>query len=183
MQRPFLIGSSIYLRALEPSEAAAVAPWFNDNEVIRFTTRHRPLTTVEEEEFLRRNLGSATEVIFAIVLKEADRLIGVTGLHRIDHQSRNASFGIMIGEKDAWNQGHGAEATRLMVQYAFDTLNLHRVGLNVHEFNARGLRVYEKVGFQPEGRLRQDQFREGRYWDTIVMGILRDEWRALRASE
>jgi RimJ/RimL family protein N-acetyltransferase len=52
-----------------------------------------------------------------------------------------------------------------------------RVWLEVYEYNKRGLRVYENVGFRVEGRLRQDTFREGRYWDTILMGILREEWQ------
>jgi RimJ/RimL family protein N-acetyltransferase len=178
MHHAYLIGKAIYLRPLEPSEAPAVAPWFNDQEVIRFTTRWRPLTVVEEEEYIRKHLGSEAAVMFAIALKESDRLIGVTGLHQIDSRNRVASFGILIGEKDAWNEGHGTEATRLVVQYAFDTVNLHRVWLHVSEFNPRGVRAYEKAGFRHEGRLRQDHFREGRYWDTLVMGVLRDEWRS-----
>ena len=68
--------------------------------------------------------------------------------------------------------------------YAFRTLNLNRIWLHVFEFNERALRAYEKVGFVREGVLRQDVFREGRYWNTVVMGILRDEWLpAVRASD
>ena len=63
--------------------------------------------------------------------------------------------------------------TRLMVGHAFETMNLNRVWLHVYEFNEAGGRAYEKVGFHKEGVLRQDVYREGRYWDTIVMGIQR----------
>jgi RimJ/RimL family protein N-acetyltransferase len=56
-------------------------------------------------------------------------------------------------------------------------LNLHRVWLHVYEFNPRAVRVYEKVGFRHEGRLRQAIFHDGRYWDTLVMGLLHAEWR------
>ena len=96
----------------------------------------------------------------------------------MDVRCRHAAFGITIGCKDAWGKGHGTEATRLVVGHAFQVLNLNRVWLYVYEFNPRGIRVYEKVGFRTEGRLRQDAFRDGRYWDTIVMGLLRDEWEA-----
>jgi RimJ/RimL family protein N-acetyltransferase len=86
----------------------------------------------------------------------------------------------MLGEPEEWGKGYGSEATRLVLRYAFETLNLNRVWLHVYEYNERGLRAYEKAGFRREGRLRQEMFRDGRYWDTIVMGILRDEWLAAR---
>src|SRR5262249_47639304 len=115
-----------------------------------------------------------------IAVRATDALVGVTGLHQTDLRNRHASFGIVIGEKEAWGRGYGTEATALLVRHAFETLNLNRVWLHVFEDNERGIRAYEKVGFQKEGRLRQDTFREGRYWDTFVMGILREEWQASR---
>jgi [ribosomal protein S5]-alanine N-acetyltransferase len=74
------------------------------------------------------------------------------------------------------SKGYGSEATRLLVRHGFETLNLHRIWLHVYEYNERGIRAYERVGFQREGVLRQDRFYEGRYWNTLVMGILREEW-------
>ena len=115
-----------------------------------------------------------------IVAREGDVPLGMTGLHKIDPRHRHAEFGIMLGDPDRWGQGHGSEATRLMVRYGFETLNLHRIWLHVYEDNARGIRAYEKAGFRKEGVLRQDCFREGRYWDTIVMGLLREEWPGKR---
>ena len=70
------------------------------------------------------------------------------------------------------------EATRLITGYAFETLNLNRVALRVYEDNERGVKAYEKVGFKREGVLRQDIYREGRYWNTFLMSILREEWTA-----
>src|SRR5262249_50692365 len=106
-----------------------------------------------------------------------DLLIGAAGLHDIDLRNRHAWFGITIGDKSAWGKGHGTEATRLILELAFGTLNLNRVFLHVYEYNERARHVYEQIGFRVEGRLRQDVFHAGRYWDTIVMGILREEWR------
>jgi RimJ/RimL family protein N-acetyltransferase len=86
-------------------------------------------------------------------------------------------FGIGIGVTSMWGKGYGTEATRLLVRHAFQTLNLNRVGLEVYEFNQGAIRCYEKAGFRIEGRLRQSYFADGRYWDTVVMGILREECR------
>jgi RimJ/RimL family protein N-acetyltransferase len=134
------------------------------------------MTFAGEEEFIRKVNANENDVLLGIVLPENDRLIGTTGLHRLDVRNRHACFGITIGEQDARGKGHGTEATRLIVRHALETLNLNRVWLQVYEYNTRGIRTYEKVGFRIEGRLRQDTFRDGRYWDTLVMGILREEW-------
>ena len=135
-----------------------------------------------EEEFIDKALQSEHELVLGIALQGSDRLIGGTGLHRMDFRSRHAGFGITIGEKEEWGKGYGTKATRLMVAHAFETLNLNRVWLHVYEYNQRGIRVYERIGFRKEGVLRQDTYREGRYWDTIVMATLREEWDARKTG-
>ena len=62
------------------------------------------------------------------------------------------------------------------MRFAFEEMNLNRVYLTTDENNSRALACYRKCGFREEGRLRQDRFLEGRYWDTIVMGVLREEF-------
>jgi RimJ/RimL family protein N-acetyltransferase len=183
VQCPFLIGPTVYLRPLEREDARVLAPWFNDPELTRFLMQYRPMTVAEEEAYLARLADSATDLALGIALRATDRLIGATGLHQIDGRNRHASFGITIGNKSYWGKGHGGEATRLVVGHAFETLNLNRVWLHVYEYNARARHVYDKLGFRVEGRLRQDTFRDGRYWDTLVMGLLRDEWVAGRPGE
>src|SRR5207245_2612552 len=108
--------------------------------------------------------------------------IGVAGLRDIDFKNRRAEFGISIGDRAAWGQGYGTEATQLIVNYAFGRLNLQRVYLHVLEYNERAVRCYLKVGFRKEGTLRQDHYHDGRYWDSHVMGILRHEWEQLRQA-
>jgi UDP-4-amino-4,6-dideoxy-N-acetyl-beta-L-altrosamine N-acetyltransferase len=180
VQNPFLIGPNLYLRPPEIKDAEAVAPWFNDPEVRRTLKRSWPMSIAAEVEFLRGLRNDQDGAAFAIVLRASDQLIGVTGLHNFDHVARHAGFGITIGDKEHWGRGHGTEATSLILSHAFDTLNLNRVWLHVYEFNPRGIRVYEKLGFAIEGRLRQHVFRDGRYWDVLTMGILRDEWAQRR---
>jgi ribosomal-protein-alanine N-acetyltransferase len=179
MKNPIVIGEKVYLRPLEREDAATIQPWVNDPETTRFMLLFRPMDQVSEEQFIDRVNRSETEVVFGVARPLDDVLIGVSGLHQINWKNRNGNFGITIGDKSCWNQGLGTETTALVMQYAFDTLNLHRVTLQVFEYNARAIRVYEKLGFQKEGVLREEHFREGRYWDTIFMGLLREEWRQL----
>jgi RimJ/RimL family protein N-acetyltransferase len=179
MQNPFLLGPNIYLRPLEPDDARTLVPWFNDPEVTRFLLRYQPMTLAEEVEWLRHAGQSATDVVLGIMTRADERLVGTTGLHNVDQRNRHAAIGISLGDKTAWGKGYGTEAMRLLVRHAFDTLNLNRVWLHVYEYNERAVRVYQKVGFRLEGRLRQDTFRDGKYWDTLVMGVLREEWEAV----
>lgn len=175
METPFLVGEGIYLRPLERADAPLCAAWLNHPEVRRHLLRHRPVDQRSEEDFLDGIRQSEHDVVVGIALAEGDRLIGMTGLHQIHARDRGAMFGLCIGAVDEWGRGRGTEATRLMVGYAFDTLNLHRVWLHVQEDNAAGIRAYEKVGFRREGVLRQASFHDGRYWDVITMGLLREE--------
>lgn len=182
MNNPFLIGTTIYLRPLERADARQCAGWFNHPEITRTLLMYRPVSLRAEEEFIEKALQSEHDLVLGIALKDSDRLIGGTGLRDIDFKDRHAGFGITIGEPQEWGKGYGTEATRLMVEHAFLTLNLNRVWLRVYEYNQRGIRAYEKVGFRREGVLRQDTYREGRYWDTIIMGILREEWAGWNAT-
>jgi RimJ/RimL family protein N-acetyltransferase len=105
-----------------------------------------------------------------------NKLIGGLGLDVVDWATRDSFVGIFLGEREYWGKGCGTDAMRLLLQYAFTELNLWRVSLGVFEYNPRAIRSYEKVGFRHEGKMRQYLNHEGRRWDILYMGILRDEW-------
>ena len=107
-----------------------------------------------------------------------DRLIGGISLEGGAYPSGETFVGIAIGDPADWGQGYGSDAMNIILRYAFHELNLRRVALNTFEYNPRGIRSYEKVGFVHEGRMRGYLNRDGRRWDLIFMGILREEWEA-----
>lgn len=115
---------------------------------------------------------------FMIETTAERKRIGSIGLDGIDWSNRNACVGIGIGDKDYWGKGYGTEAMQLILSYAFTELNLHRILLQVFEYNPRAIHSYEKCGFRIEGREPEIMNREGRRWDVINMGILRSEWEA-----
>src|ERR1043166_3304342 len=132
MKTPFLIGERIYLRAFEPEDAAALKQFISDAEVTRTLMAYRPYTIQQELEFIEKATKNDNDITLGIAMKGDDKLIGSVGLHRIDWRDRRTEFGILIGAKEEWNKGFGTEATRLIVKYAFDVLNLNRVGLRVY---------------------------------------------------
>src|SRR5262249_43293837 len=163
---------------LEREDAPFFVTWLNDTDVTRTLKIKGPINRQFEEAFFDNLYKSDKEFVLGIVIRANDTLIGSTGLREIDFRNRHACFGIVIGEKAEWGKGYGTEVTQLITQYAFVTLNLNRVWLHVHADNERGIRAYERVGFKREGILRQEQFRDGHYLDTVTMAILREEWEA-----
>jgi RimJ/RimL family protein N-acetyltransferase len=94
---------------------------------------------------------------------------------------RNASFRVFIGDKLSWDRGIGTDCARLMLRYGFEKLNLNRIWLGVNAANERAVRAYEKAGFVREGLLRQEQFRNARYYDVVRMAVLREEYTPANA--
>lgn len=176
MKNAFLVGPNLYFRPLEREDARRLAGFLNDPQVRRTLLWHRPLSVGSEEAFLASMANSPTDVMFGIVESRFEELIGVTGLHKLELRDQRGDFGLLIGDKERWGQGFGTEATRMMLDYAFGTLNLHKVTLEVFSNNPAAERVYVKAGFQREGVLRQEHFTDGQWVDGIRMGILREEW-------
>jgi len=183
IRHAYLLGERIYLRGATPDDAEICAPWFNDEEVNRYLlTGRRPNTVEQSRKYLRRAMISEREVVFAIVERESGRHIGNTSLHQIDPIFRSAVFGLVIGVRECWRRGYGTEATRLVTDYAFSRLNLHRVGLEVAADNPNARRVYERAGYRVEGTRREAFYVNGRYLDSVLMSILRPEWEAARGE-
>jgi RimJ/RimL family protein N-acetyltransferase len=181
MKNAFLVGKKVYLRPLEQEDAPALAEWLNDREVSRGLLVHRPINQQAEQGYLDEVARSEHDIPLGIVVRDGDVLVGVVGLHALDPRHRHASLGIFIGDKTWWGKGLATEACELLLGYAFGTLNLNKVWLHVVEINERAIRVYEKLGFTLEGTLREDFYLEGRYWSTLVMSLLREDWER-RAS-
>jgi len=101
------------------------------------------------------------------------------GIHGIDWIHRYGTTGSLIGEKEYWGKGLGTDAKMHLLDHAFNTMNLHRICSNVFEWNERSLRYNLKCGYKIEGSRRQHLFRNGKYWDLIELGLLREDWEPL----
>jgi len=104
-------------------------------------------------------------------------LVGICGLHEIDHYQQHAEVGIRLG-KDHWGKGLGQDAVRTLVRYGFRQLNLAKISLRVLADDERAVGAYRKVGFVEEGRLRAHAWYDGARHDELVMAVLREEWTA-----
>ena len=173
-----LYGKRVRLRGIEREDIPTFVRWFNDPEVRQYLLMYEPMSKAKEERWFESYLERKGDFLFAIeALIEGQWLhIGNVGLHQVDWKNRTGVFGIVLGEKQYWGQGYGTDAARLMLCFAFRELNLHRVELEVFDFNLRAVRCYEKAGFRREGTRRQALFRDGAYHDIHLMAILQEEF-------
>ncbi len=174
-----IYGERLCLRAAERADIPRFTAWLNDREVSQFLGMKTPMALAAEERWYENMInGPKAEQVLVMQIKDGDvwRPIGNTSFMNIEWANRSAEIGIFIGEKSCWNQGYGREAMRLMLKYGFETLNLHRIFLRVFEHNVRGIKAYEHAGFQHEGRMRQALYQDGRYYDVLIMSVLRDEF-------
>ena len=173
----FIDGSSIYLRALEREDLNNVLGWVNNPEVTYYmVTGQKPSTLDDIEKEYEATTGDGKNIVFAIIDKKTNNHIGNIGLYSIRPVSCAAELRIIIGDKSVWGKGVGAEACILIVRYAFDRLNLNKVFLGVNKDNPGGVKCYENAGFVEEGVLRDEIYRNGRFYDAVRMSILREEF-------
>jgi len=173
-------GKKVRIRALEKTDIDEIMKWINDPEVIDNLLMRYPVSRYLEEKWLEKayDTSDIRNKTFALETKDGVYLGGI-GLHKINWENRNAEAGIIIGKKEYWGKGYGTDAMLALLDFAFNHMNLHRVYLQVYDFNTRGIRSYEKCGFKKEGALRDDRFSRGKYHDTIIMGILKGEFERL----
>jgi RimJ/RimL family protein N-acetyltransferase len=165
----------------------ALYRWQRDSEYQRLDTSES--TTLSSRQALQNwvddNLYNlkADHLFLTVHRLEDGRLIGFVELEDLSPTLSEAFVGIGVGERELWGHGYGTDAMRVLMRYAFTELNLKRLALTVFEYNPRAIRSYEKAGFRREGRLRQFVRRDGRRWDLLYMGILREEWVQLYGAE
>lgn len=175
-------GSKVRLVPADESMLERFLDWISDTD-----NRHLiggtayPISRGSEAEFLRvrQAISWKDGAFFAIEAMDSDTpvLIGSVELRQFHAEARLCDVGIMVGDPAYRGGGYGTEAMRLACRFAFDEMGVERVGLSTLEFNARAIRSYEKVGFVQEGRRRRGAYVGGRYYDVILMGLLREEFR------
>lgn len=171
-----LTGDLVRLRPIEPEDADALYRWNNDEEVMRWLQSyyHESLAGLRKRVAERAD-NSHEKVTLCIETLEERKLIGIVMLREADPINARAKVDIYIGEHEYWGGGYGTDALRRVCRYGFDTLRLHSIELTVVEVNERAVKSYKKIGFQVDGRLRQAFFRDGKWYDELLMCVLKDE--------
>ncbi len=187
---PLFQGELVCLAPIEPDRDAEVeSRWTHDAEYLRLLAPDpaRPFSPghikkrYEADEKGEDNTFDRCH--FAIRARADDRLLGFVRLEYIEWAHGAGMVRLGIGDPRERGHGYGTEALKLMVRYAFDELNLHRLTAITSDYNPGAVRFLERAGFAVEARLRQALRRDGRRWDALFLGLLRPEWEAQRKGE
>ena len=175
-----LRGEQVYLARPTKDDIAIIAGWSQDVEYYRLLRRglvYPGETAADYESWFDGMVKEESGFPFAIRRSDDGSIVGWLALREIFWQPRLCT--LVIGIDPALRgRGCGTDALRVALRYAFLELNLNRVGLDVTSYNEGGIRAYTKVGFTHEGTLRAAVYRDGVYYDSLMMSMLRSEWEA-----
>jgi RimJ/RimL family protein N-acetyltransferase len=176
--KPTLEGSLVVLRPVAAADAAGLLAI--DPETERLTGSHRAagfFTLENVESWYATRASHADRLDLSIIERSSGQWAGEVVLNELDVQNESCGFRIALQGPRFYGRGLGTEAARLIIGYAFGAVGVHRIGLEVYDFNPRARHVYEKLGFVPEGTMRDALRWDGQWVDCHVMGLLDRDWK------
>jgi RimJ/RimL family protein N-acetyltransferase len=173
-------GNRIVLRDIRDTDVEAMTAWRNDPELNKHFFEYEPTSIERQRRWVESHRERDDEKLFIIApAEEPDRAVGTVGLVHIDYRNRKAEWGrFQIGDSSSTQKGYATEALYLSLRYAFYHLNMQRIYLEVYAWNESARSLYERLGFKLEGTHRAHIYRDGRYHDIAVYGLLESEFRA-----
>ena len=174
-------GNLVKIRAYKEDDIELATEFINDeeNKKLLCIGVPFPMAKWEEESWIKsRKVGVDYTYDFAIESLESGKYIGGCSINESNTKNRNCTIGIMIGDKTCWSKGYGSDALNVLIKFIFEELNMEKIKLGVFEFNGRARSCYKKVGFKEEGILKKEIFRNGKYYDEIIMAIFREDFES-----
>ncbi|GAA1694815.1 GNAT family protein [Fodinicola feengrottensis] len=181
VRQPILTGERVVLEPLTIDHLDGEVAMLADPQVRRLTGTHQTFTEERIRKFLLTRPDQHDRADYAVLHQPDRAYLGSLALFDLDEENASMAYRIALGRTLPYGQGLGTQATRMIVDFAFDLVGLHRVHLEVYDFNRRAQRAYEKSGFGVEGRQRDALNWDGDWHDTISMAILATDPRPWHA--
>jgi RimJ/RimL family protein N-acetyltransferase len=175
---PVLVGRNVVLREMRTSDAASLFALLTTQEVARFISP--PPSSVEGfERFIQwaaRQRAVGAYVCFAVTTADSDTAVGIYQLRSTELNFGTAEWGFVLGEP-FWGTGMFKEGAELMMEFAFETVGVHRLEARAALRNARGNAALRKIGAKQEGILRKSFQRNGEFLDQALWTVIDEDWR------
>ncbi|MFD1334548.1 GNAT family N-acetyltransferase [Oceanobacillus iheyensis] len=169
----------IYLRGMEEEDIPYKVSWINNSNFRSTLNFDYPVSKVGTKKWLNSVAGNPNRRDFFVCNKENDKPIGYGGLLNIDYKNSKAESYMGIGDLNSQGKGYGYDIRKLILDYAFNELNLNKVYAYVWEQNTPMINLNKKTGFQIEGLLREDILSHGELRNRFIMGITKRDYQNL----
>ena len=170
-----IVGDKVYLSPMNVDDYSQYVEWLNNYDIAKCINHYANMVSiVGEKEWLEK--ASSEKYNFAIIKKEDDTLMGNISLMHINFVDRTAELGIFIGNTENLSHGYGSEAIMLLLDYAFNQVNLNNIMLKVYDFNKRAIKAYEKCGFKIFGVWEESHYVDGEYCGEVYMNVLKKDF-------
>lgn len=172
-----LSGKYTILSPMIKDDVETFFEWVNDLQTTKYIMVSTGVPTIDDEyDWFEKSRKDPSKIIFSILDKKSGKLVGNCSLMKIDHVDRKAELGILLGDKDYRKEEYGSEAAALLLDYGFNTMNLHSIYLKMFDYMKENIASFKKLGFREVGVLREARFFDGCYCNTIIMDLLNKEF-------
>jgi len=167
------------LRAIEKEDLEKLRDWRNLQEFRKNFREHKELNLQNQEDWFKKTYNNNSDFMFGIIDLETNELIGACGLLYTNWIIRSADFSFYIGKNKVYlDEKFAFDAALSLIKYGFHDLNLNKIWMELYEFDNKKLEFFDKYfGFKIDGKLRQNAFYQGRYFDSYIISILSKEFQ------
>lgn len=168
----------VYLRALELEDSVLIRKWRSDVEINRYLAGNVFLVSSEREKKSIENKihDDSKNLYLGVCLRENNQLIGYVHINNIDLRNLKVEWGgTLIGERELIGKGYGEEASKLLLRFIFDQYPINKCYAFCLAEHPSTIKLFKKLGFQKEGVLRQEVYKNGKFYDLFLYSILRSE--------
>lgn len=171
-----LCGKRVNFCKITKNDLSTLQKWRNSSEIWLYNTQYVLLNMVNQQQWYEQIMQKKSDRIMFMVTNKLGKPIGVCGLIHIDLKDKIASIAIIIGEKEYQNKGFGTEILQMLVDYGFNQVRIHRIEAEVFAYNQASTKLFEKMNFKQEVILRDSLWRNGKWWDILILSILQNEY-------
>lgn len=177
-----LTGKKVLLRAIEREDLEFLRKMMNDENLEKYVVGWSlPISKYEQEKWFEKQVGDKDNLKF---IAEVDgEPIGLATITNIDWKNRKACHGVKLYSDDVKGKGYGTDIVKTIMKYAFEELQINKLYSTILEYNEASLRLYKKCGWEQEGVLKESVYKNNRYINEIVIGILKEQYENIKSKE
>lgn len=171
-----LRGKRVNFCKITINDLTTLQKWRNSSEIWPYNTQYVLLNMINQQQWYKQITQKNSDRIMFMVTDKMGKPIGVCGLIHINLKAKIASVAIIIGEKKYQSKGFGTEILQMLLDYGFNQIRIHRIEAEIFAYNQVSAKLFKKLNFKQEVILRDSLWRNGKWWDILILSILQNEY-------